>query len=177
MEEVEQKEFEEIEKRRTGAGSYFKNLTGWRFLAVASLGFTFLYLLSEKNPNKIYYAMVLLGMAVIIFYSKEQTRETFISVEAAKRIARETIERRKEELEIEQDATITTGFSRLEPFMGQPYEWHVGIQVLTPEKEKKDWRVDIHPINGMVTGIANEKYDGNTLEKVYIQPDYYFKEA
>jgi len=156
-----------------------QKLTGWQFASVIFLVFIFFYLLINKEPNKLYYIFIGISVLAIIFYSQKQESAKLISMENAKRIAKKSLENRKEEFEISADADITTGFCRLEMRMGEPYEWHIAVKIETPDKEKQNWRVDIAPyIGGVgVTGIVKEKYDGTTtIEKVYVQPEFFYKE-
>lgn len=178
MEDVEREEYEEIRKRKTGIDNIFKSLSGWQLFSVFFLVSIFLYFLSQGNTNKFYYAMIIVSIATIVLYSQKQEGGGFISMENAKRIASEAIEKRKEELEIESGANIKTGFCLLEDdYNGKPYRWHVAVRILTDDMAKRNWRVDVHPFTGRVTAIADEKYNGTGPSSIkYTQPDYYYKE-
>lgn len=133
--------------------------------------------MQDKTTNKTNLFLVGFAIVAILFYSQRADSRKLVSMENAKRIAKEGLENRKEEYEIPTGANITTGFCRLEPRMGAPYEWHIAVKVETQEREKMHWRIDIHPYTGIITGIVNEKYDGTTFpEKIYIQPDLFTKE-
>ena len=63
--------------------------------------------------------------------------------------------------------------------MTDPFEWHVGMKIETQEHKIDFWRVDIHPYEGIVTGIVRTPTGFEGDEKpdiVVVTPEHYYKE-
>lgn len=126
--------------------------------------------------------LFIMGFAIVgafIFFSKKATQGRLISEEVAKRIAVESLEAKKEDYHIPSDADITpTNFCRLERRVFEPYEWHVGIKVETRQGKIDLWRVDVHPFEGLITGVVRTPtgYEGDTPDVLYVSPDHYVEE-
>lgn len=180
-EEIE-REYSEVRKRRAGGISQIiKNLTTWQFIIIMSLATLFFWMLSRDSGNK---EAFIIGAAIVgffFFFSKKAEASGLISEAIAKKIAIDAVESKKEDFHIPGDADVSpTNFCRLQRKLGEPLEWHVGIKIEDKNNKIDYWRVDIHPYDGIVTGIVRvptgfEGYEMPDIVVVY--PEHYMKES
>lgn len=175
-----EEEYEEIKKRRTGGISQLvKNISDWKFIAVIILIAIFILLLRDETiDRRQIFAVGIVIIALVFFFSKKAESTSLISEEVAKRIAVEALENKKEQFHIPSDSDISpTNYCRLQRKMGEPFEWHIGIKVEESSGKITHFRVDIEPYDGIITGIVNEEFDGtSTPDIVLLYPDYYKEE-
>ena len=178
--EEEINEWEEIQERRHSKGitNFINQISNWQFFIILALGGVFFYLINSEYKNTAW----ILGISVIallFFFAKKSESTKLISEDNAKRIAIRALENKKERGEIPPDADISpTNFCKLRWRMAQPHEWHVGMKIETNSGKIEYWRVDIHPYDGIVTGIVRTQFEGDEKPDVLVvEPQHYVKGA
>ncbi len=156
-EEHVEREYEEVQKRRESSiGNIIKNVSSSQFviivILVVLLGLMFVNEYSKQE-------MMVIGFAIgvfILFFGAKAKQKTLISADYAKRKAIEAIEAEKEYYNIPTDADVRpTNFCKLRWRMNEPLEWSVGVKIETRLGKINYWRVDIHPYDGIITGIVD----------------------
>ena len=161
MDEKTEKEYEEVREKKEFS-KLITNLATWQFISILILIILFGYLLKTKSDK---YQLFIIGFAIIMIflYSQKKSPKGLIDKSLAKKIAVLGLEEEKEDYYISPDVSFTPKFCYLQYHNGEPFKWHVGVKIEDNSGYIDNWRVIIHPYEGIITGIVREltEFEGN----------------